>query len=152
LAIGHFAYQKQKYLTDLVKAWSPPFNPSEVVCEIKDILSEYRIHRITGDKYAANWVTEAFEKHGVNYQPCSKSKSDLYLDFEGYLNTSQIEYQNDKQLITELSNLERRRGKRGRDTVDHPPRGSDDLANSVAGICHVLTSLENSAFAGCDLS
>ena len=152
LSIGHFNYDKAKYQIDLLKAWQPPFDPSEVVKEIATIVSGYRINRVCGDRYAASWVSSAFEKEGVNYEACTKAKSDLYLDFEGYINTALVEYPNDKKLTSELVNLERRRGRSGKDIIDHPPRGSDDLANSVAGVCYLLTSLEDSAFAGCDLS
>jgi hypothetical protein len=38
-----------------------------------------------------------------------------------------------KRLINELRDLVRRPRSGGRDLVDHPPRGSDDLANAVAG-------------------
>ncbi len=39
----------------------------------------------------------------------------------------------DKKLLAQLGNLERRTSRNGRDTVDHPPGGHDDIANSVAG-------------------
>jgi hypothetical protein len=152
LAIGSFKYEEKKFAVDLLKAWDPPFNPSEVVREIKDILLGYRINRITGDRYAASWVSEAFEKEGINYSQCEKTKSALYLAFEGYINTGQVDLPKDKLLITELTNLERRRGKSGKDHVDHPPRGQDDRANSIAGLVYLLKSLENSAFQGCDLT
>jgi hypothetical protein len=97
-------------------------------------------------------VSSAFENKEIVYSHCEKNKSDLYLGFEGFINTARVELPDNTQLITELTNLERRRGKSGKDSVDHPPRGSDDYANAVAGICYVLTSIENSAFAGCDLS
>src|SRR5262249_27593265 len=38
---------------------------------------------------------------------------------------------------TEFRRLERRRGRSGKDTIDHPPRGSDDIANAVAGVTWV---------------
>jgi hypothetical protein len=41
--------------------------------------------------------------------------------------------QNDK-LKSELRRLERRTARNGRETIDHPPRGSDDIANAVAGV------------------
>jgi hypothetical protein len=152
LAIGSFKYNRKKFVVDLLKAWDPPFNPSGVVSEIKQILCGYRVNRITGDRYAADWVSEAFEKERISYASCEKTKSGLYLDFEGYINTGQVELPNDKLLITELTNLERRRGKSGKDQVDHPPRGQDDRANAVAGLCHLLTKQQDSAAQGLDLS
>ena len=127
-------------------------NPEDAVREIAEIISKYRINRITGDRYAAAWVSSAFEKNGIKYDPCKSPKSDLYLSLKGYINTGRVQFSTDKRLITELVNLERRRGRSGKDIVDHPPRGSDDLANSLAGVCHVLTSLEGGLFADCDLT
>ena len=71
---------------------------------------------------------------------------------EPLINTQQLQIPKDKNLINELLNLERKTGRSARDSVDHPPKGSDDLANSVAGVCHLLRNIENSAFQGCDLS
>ena len=34
--------------------------------------------------------------------------------------------------------MERRTRSAGRDLVDHPPKGHDDLANAVAGVCSLL--------------
>jgi len=36
--------------------------------------------------------------------------------------------------------LERRTGRSGRDLIDHPPGGHDDLANAVAGLVTVAQS------------
>ena len=43
-----------------------------------------------------------------------------------------------KHLKAELRSLERRTRGAGRDLVDHPPKGHDDLANAVAGVCSLL--------------
>lgn len=132
LAIGH--QENRKLVVDLLRAWEPPFNPETVVGEIAGILGQYRIDKAIGDRYGAAWVDSAFDKVGIQYSPCEKAKSDLYLNLEGYINTGMIELPDDKILIAELTSLERRRGKAGKDSVDHPPRGNDDLANAVAGL------------------
>jgi hypothetical protein len=36
-------------------------------------------------------------------------------------------------LVAQLCSLERRTTRGGRDSIDHPPSGHDDLANAVAG-------------------
>ena len=43
-----------------------------------------------------------------------------------------------RKLINEFRHLERRRGRSGRDTVDHPAPLSDDLANAVAGVVNLV--------------
>ena len=88
---------------------------------------------------------------GIIYNHSELPKSKLYLEFEPVINTGQIEIPKTKNLTIELLNLERKTGRSGRDSVDHPPKGSDDLANAVAGCCHLLTKLEDSAFRDCDL-
>ena len=151
LAIGYQDRMTLKLRTALLRAWKPPFNPEEVVSEIADILTRYRISAVTGDKYGAAWVSSAFEKFGISYNPADKVKSDLYLEFEGYANTQRVELPINKKLAQELINLERKRGKSGKDSVDHPPRGSDDLANAVAGLTRLLVGTEHSFFHGCDI-
>lgn len=134
VCIGH--QEKSKLVIDLLKAYEPPFDPGSVVQEISETLRSYRLDRVIGDRYAASWVSSAFEKQKIRYESCEKNKSDLYLTLEGFVNTQMIELPNDKKLINELTTLERRRGKAGKDFVDHPPRGSDDKANAVAGLCY----------------
>jgi hypothetical protein len=152
LAIGHYDFEKSKYTIDRLDAWPAPFNPSEVVSEAAAILRRYRCNRVKGDRYSAAWVEESFKKESIVYSQSELSKSKLYLELEPLINTQQILIPKDKNLINELLNLERKTGRSGRDSVDHPPKGSDDLANSVAGCAYLLTSLKDSAFANCDLT
>jgi hypothetical protein len=144
LAIGH--QEKGKLVCDFLKAWEPPFDPQAVVKGIAEVLGQYRVDKVIGDRYGAAWVESAFEKVRVRYQPCDKPKSDLYLNLEGFVNTGMIEIPKDGQLIGELTALERRRGKAGKDTVDHPPRGNDDRANAVAGLCYEGMKAEDLLF------
>ena len=152
LAIGHYDFEKSKYTIDRLDAWPAPFNPSEVVSEAAAILRRYRCNRVKGDRYSAAWVEESFRKESIIYSQSELSKSKLYLELEPLINTQQILIPKDKNLINELLNLERKTGRSGRDSVDHPLKGSDDLANAVAGCAHLLTSLQDSAFANCDLT
>ena len=144
LAIGH--QEKPRLVVDLLKAWEPPFNPQVVVQEAGEVLGQYRVDKVSGDRYGAAWVESAFDKVGIRYQPCEKVKSDLYLNLEGFINTARVEMPNDAKLIRQLTSLERRRGRGGRDSVDHPPRGQDDLANAVAGLCYEAMESEKLLF------
>jgi hypothetical protein len=138
LAIGR--RQDDRHIVDLVKAWEPPFDPGVVVEEIAEVCKAYRISQLTGDKYAGEWVASAFQKVGLSYQTSPLTKSDLYLNLEPQVNTRRIELPDDEKLISELRSLERRRGRSGRDIVDHPPMKSarDDRANAVAGVSWLL--------------
>jgi hypothetical protein len=82
--------------------------------------------------------TSAAEKH----------KSELYLSLIPVVNARRVELPDDRKLIEELRRLERRRGRSGKDSIDHPPRLSDDLANSVAGLAHLVLNDEDSSASG----
>jgi hypothetical protein len=151
LCLAHSDRWTNKLVVDCLRGWQPPLNPESVVGEIAALLRSYRVNRVVGDKYAGNWVSSAFDKVGITYLPAAKPKSDLYLHLESLVNTYRAEIPKNKQLTTELVNLERRRSKSGKDQVDHPPRGSDDYANAVAGALYILATMEGSAFALCDL-
>jgi hypothetical protein len=49
----------------------------------------------------------------------------------------------DDKLVNQIVALERRVARGGKDSIDHPPNGHDDLANAVAG---VLTNLVASKY------
>ena len=136
VAVGH--RDGERGVVDLVRGWKPPFNPSGVVSEIAEVLANYRITNVCGDRYAAAWCSEAFASQGIRYEPASKAKSDLYLSLVNSINSEQLEIPNDTLMLRELRALERRRGRSGRDSVDHPSGGSDDLCNVIAGIGHML--------------
>jgi hypothetical protein len=49
------------------------------------------------------------------------------------LNSRRVNLLDIKKLTGELRTLERRTARGGRDSIDHPPGGHDDLVNAVAG-------------------
>jgi hypothetical protein len=48
-------------------------------------------------------------------------------------------------LTLELMQLERRTSRSGRDSVDHPPQGHDDLANSCCGALVLVAQRDRNA-------
>lgn len=50
------------------------------------------------------------------------------------LTSRRIELLDIDKMKNEFRRLERRRGRSGKDSIDHPPRGNDDIANAVAGV------------------
>jgi hypothetical protein len=138
LGIGH--RDGERGVVDVVRAWTPPLNPSGVVAECAALLRAYRVHVIVGDRYAGEWPREQFRAHGIQYQVAEKPKSDLYLDLVAHVNGGVVELPDQAELLRELRCLERRRGPSGRDRVDHPPRAHDDRANAAAGVAGLLLS------------
>jgi len=65
-------------------------------------------------------------------------KSDLYLAALPVLTSGKVELPDHTRLIRQLRGLERRTARSGKDSVDHGPRGKDDIANSVCGLIALL--------------
>ena len=134
LAIAHQDPQGGSVILDAIRAVRPPFNPSEVVKEYSEFLKSYRLNSLLGDNYGGEWPKAEFAKHGILYELSEKTKSELYLATIPVFTSRRIELLDIEKLKTEFRRLERRRGRSGKDTIDHPPRGSDDIANAVAGV------------------
>ena len=147
LAIGHAVGDAaERRILDLVREWVPPFNPDDTCREAAATLSAYGITAIRGDRYGGEWVAERFREHGITYEPAEKFKNDLYREFLPILNSGRGELLEHPRLIAQLCALERRTARGGRESIDHPPNGHDDIANAVAGVL-TLAGLEPSLLA-----
>lgn len=132
LAVGHV--ERGLVVIDVVRAWTPPFNPSGVVEECAALVKSYRVSEVTGDRYAGEWPREQFRANGIHYRVAERDRSALYLETLPKVNAGTVELPDDPKLLREFRGLERRRGTSGRDRVDHRPGQHDDLANAVAGV------------------
>ncbi len=131
LAIAH--RHNDLVILDLLAEKIPPFGPEAVVREFVATMIRYRIHSVTGDRYGAEWTREAFQKLGITYHAAELTRSELYLEMLPMLTAGQCELLDNQRFIRQLLSLERRTSRLGRDSVDHPPSGHDDLANAAAG-------------------
>ncbi len=131
LAIAHL--EKNIAILDCVRVAHPPFSPDGVVADFAATLKSYSVYRVVGDRYAGEWPRERFRVHGIHYQPSEKAKSDIYKECLPLFNAKRVELLDDKRLVAQLCNLERRTARGGRDSIDHPPGQRDDVANCVCG-------------------
>jgi hypothetical protein len=118
---------------DLVREVKPPFSPEGVVKEFSYTLRRYRITKVTGDRYAGEWPREQFRKQGVAYHTSERAKSEIYIELLAAINSRVVDLLDHPRLIAQLTGLERRTSRGGRDSIDHPPNAHDDVANAVAG-------------------
>ena len=160
LAIGHQArlpmprsaqeereqQQPLRVILDVIRGVRPPFDPSAVVQEYAALLKSYRCYTVTGDRYAGEWVREQFSQHGINYRHSEQSKSELYLEALPMFTTGAVDLLDYQPLAIELMQLERRTARSGKDSVDHPPGGHDDLANSACGCLTLLATKTRQRF------
>jgi hypothetical protein len=99
----------------------------------------YQIRECHGDHYAAEWPSQMYRDHGgVTYHKSEYPKSDLYLQTLPLITSGKVELPEHKRLIGQLRGLERRTSRAGKDSVDHAPRGRDDVSNAVCGVLALL--------------
>lgn len=137
MAIGHL--EGEKVVIDVVRSRQPKFNPDEVTAQCCELLEQYSVYSVIGDKFSGDYASNSFASRGVNYEKCEKSKSELYLEVESTFNTERIEIPDRELLITQLKNLVRKARSGGKDSVDSP--WPEDEANVVVGVSHLF--LEN---------
>ena len=131
LAIAHV--EDNITVLDVVREVVPPFAPSEVCEQFADVLKAYKVRTIQGDRYAGEWPPEQFGRNGIQYDPSELTKSEIYQELLPLLNSRTVALLDNDRLQRQLLGLERRTSRAGRDQIDHPRGGRDDLANAVAG-------------------
>ena len=134
LGIGHHEPAAQITVLDALREVKPPFSPEDVCREFSALLKTYSIARVSGDRYAGAWPVELFSKFGIAYEQSAAPKSDLYRDMLPLINSRRLDLLDHPKLVSQLTSLERRTARSGKDSIDHPPGGHDDIVNSVAGI------------------
>jgi hypothetical protein len=139
LCIGHYEAKRETVVIDCLREVRPPFSPETVVSEFATVLKSYRLIAAAGDRYAGEWPVEQFGKYGIRYEAAAKPKSELYGDLLPLLNSKRVELLDHPKAINQISALERRTARGGKDSIDHPPNGHDDVANAIAGCAQLCT-------------
>lgn len=142
LAIAH-KDKDGKIVLDVSREQRPPFQPKVVVKEFSETLRAYGISEIESDRYAAEWVSEAFRDRDVEVKNSELSASEIYLSFLPLMANGTIELLDNKRLKSQLVGLERKARPGGKDMVTHCPGGHDDVANSAAGVCVMASKKES---------
>ena len=134
-AIAH--RQGDKVVIDLVRAWAPAIGVHEIAKESAEIGKLYGCKSTVGDNYAGEWPKEAFLEHGVSYERCEESKSDLYLAAIPLMSSKRVELLDNERMLKEFRRLERKRGRGGKDSIQDGGR-DDDLVNAIAGAIGIV--------------
>jgi hypothetical protein len=92
---------------------------------------------VTGDAYARQWVSGAWEREGIRYHHSDLPASELFLEAQPAFNQGRVSIPNHHRLVGELRNLERKIGRTGRDRVEHPRGLNDDHANALCGCMRI---------------
>jgi hypothetical protein len=139
IAIAHSENYGTRGILDCVHERRPPFSPESVTKEFSDLCRSYGIFKVRGDRYAGQWPTERFSENGIIYEASDKTKSELYVELLPLLNSKRVTLLDHPVLLNQLSSLERRTGRgTGKDSIDHPAKMHDDLANVAAGVLNLV--------------
>jgi hypothetical protein len=130
-----------KIILDALRERRPPFQPAGVVAEFADVLKSFKVSSVESDKYAGEWVPEAFRTHEIEVKNSIMTASELYLNFLPLVSNGTVELLDNKRLLAQLTGLERRARSGGKDLITHYAGGHDDLANSAAGACVMASNL-----------
>jgi hypothetical protein len=137
LAIAHAEQcdNRSMLVLDVVREARPPFSPEQVCVEFADVMKVYGVNSAKSDRWAGQFPIEQLQKRGVRVEPSERSKSDLYRELLPLLNSGGAELLDHPRLIAQLTSLERRTARGGKDSIDHPvhPGARDDMANAAAG-------------------
>jgi len=129
-------------VADVVREVTPPFSPGRVITEqFVPVLKEYVCTEVVGDRHAVGFVAEFFAACGIKFTPSVHSKSDLYGELLPLVNTGMVELLDHPTLKNQLLALQRRSIRGGRDSIDHPRGGHDDVANVAAGALVAVTGV-----------
>ena len=120
----------------MIRGRAPPFDPAAVVAEYAALLKQYRITTVTGDNYSAEWVGLGLQGQRHPLRPREQNKCQLYLEALPLFMRRAISIPDHPRLIRELRLLERRVGRVGRDTIDHPKNAAATTTPTrCAGCC-----------------
>jgi hypothetical protein len=98
------------------------------------------------DQYGAEVVRSVYREAGVELIAAPVTRSEAFLHLLPLLTTARIEIPDEPRLRAELIALERRTGRSGKDSVDHPPHGHDDVANALALAAHAVSRTGGAAW------
>jgi hypothetical protein len=135
LGIGHTGADGRYVVDRLVDQGAPaPFDPRKAVARFVPVLQEYRVHRVTGDKYAGETFKCDFQSYdGIAYDVSPWSKSEIYDALEPRLNAHEVIWPDVTTLEEQLLGLRWRGGR-----IDHQAGEHDDSANAAAGVVQLL--------------
>ena len=133
LAIGH--KDGAVVVVDALREVKPPFSPEFAIAQFVSLLKGYRVYTVEGDAFGGEFAREPFKKHSISYALAKKPKSDLYAHhLLPMLNSGRVDLLDHPRANAQIVALECHTARAGRDKIDHPPGGHDDLANAIAGL------------------
>lgn len=138
---GQYMERAPVYVVDLVLQVVPPPGDEIILGDIRRIIYElhahgYMITHVSIDSFQSRDTLQQLQQKGYNAEMVSVDTSmEPYEALKTALYEDRISCYEYPVLIKELQQLERDARRR---KVDHPPKGSKDCADALAGVCYTL--------------
>ncbi len=135
LAISHTEIAGRSKVLDLVREIKAPFDPSSAVAELAEIVKAYQATEVISDAWMGDYFRPEWLRNGLTQKQCPMKTSELYLKFLYLLKSGCLQLLDNRNMIAQFVNLERRtgRGPGAHDWISHFRGLHDDVANAVAG-------------------
>ncbi len=132
--VAHYDRERETVVIDAVREYKPRFVPAHVIAELAQLLRQYRISEVYGDRAFAGFHNDEWLRNGAEYRPCSRTTSENYLAALPRLLAGRVRLLDSATARSQFAALERR-PMAGHEHVDHPRTASahDDVACAVAG-------------------
>jgi hypothetical protein len=127
-------------ILDCVVEILAPHSPAEAVAQIAAVLRSYNLSEVTADRYASGFSIDAFAKNGIKFRASERDRSTIFVDVLPLFSSGCVRLISNQRLVNQLAALERKTNPSGRDRVDHPPGGHDDIAVAAAGALVLCSS------------
>jgi hypothetical protein len=129
---GTMTQAAPRVIVDAVRFWTPTATKSVEFTEVKDFIIElrnrgFRLKLVTFDRWNSHDMMQQLKAHGINTELLSVAKKH-YEDMAMVVTEERLTGPAIKLLVDELLQL-----RIIRDKVDHPRKGSKDLADAVCG-------------------
>jgi hypothetical protein len=137
---GQMTEASPKIIVDAVRFWTPTSTQSVDFTEVKDYIISlkgrgFNLRRVTFDRWNSHDMMQQLKAYGINTEILSVAKKH-YEDMAMIIMEERLSGPAIKLLIDELLQL-----RIVRDKVDHPRKGSKDLADAVCGSIYNALSL-----------
>jgi hypothetical protein len=125
-------------ILDLVREVRPPFSPDAVCAEFSHTMADYRVGKCTGDRYALEWVREAFNRHGIILEFSELDLSAIFGTVLPLFNAKRIELLQHQRLCNQLLGLERRMTRGSNKEIISHARNANSHDDLAASACMVM--------------
>ena len=88
LCVAH--QEGETVVIDCLREIPAPFSPPNAVAELAKVIKSYRLRTVHGDRYAGEWVRQAWRDVGIEYQHSELTRSEIYLECLPLINSKKI--------------------------------------------------------------